>query len=148
MSSHTRLRTTCEPGPSYSLTHRHSLRLTSGFDMRALALAGSLLLIATVAEAGPKKKGGAARPAPAAAPAAAPAPSPEAAPAPSADASGGGAPGVRGPTRIDFDDRLIQGQSNKSGSVYLYDRKELKVRSMIKKRDNFRDEIVGSLYDT
>ena len=55
---------------------------------------------------------------------------------------------VRGPTRIDFDDRLIQGQSNKSGAVYLYDRKELKIRSMIKKRENFRDEIVGSLYDT
>jgi hypothetical protein len=55
---------------------------------------------------------------------------------------------VRGPTRIDFDDRLIQGQTNKSGAVYLYDRKELKIRSMIKKRENFRDEIVGSLYDS
>jgi len=55
---------------------------------------------------------------------------------------------VRGPTRIDFDDRLIQGQTNKSGAVYLYDRKELKIRSMIKKRENFREEIVGSLYDT
>ncbi len=53
----------------------------------------------------------------------------------------------RGPTRIDFDDRLIQGQTNKSGAVYLYDRKELKTRSMIKKRESFRDEIVGSLYD-
>lgn len=59
-----------------------------------------------------------------------------------------GAPPTRGPTRIDFDDRLIQGQSNKSGAVYLYDRKELKIRSMIKKRESFRDEIVGSLYDT
>jgi hypothetical protein len=75
-----------------------------------------------------------------------PTPLPEAAPAPAADSSG--APAVRGPTRIDFDDRLIQGQSNKSGAVYLYDRKELKIRSMIKKRENFRDEIVGSLYDT
>lgn len=73
-------------------------------------------------------------------------PAPEAA-APSAP-SDSGAPAVRGPTRIDFDDRLIQGQSNKSGAVYLYDRKELKIRSMIKKRENFRDEIVGSLYDT
>jgi hypothetical protein len=54
---------------------------------------------------------------------------------------------TRGPTRIDFDDRLIQGQTNKSGAVYLYDRKELKTRSMIKKRESFRDEIVGSLYD-
>lgn len=58
------------------------------------------------------------------------------------------APGTRGPARIDFDDRLIQGQSNKSGAVYLYDRKELKIRSMVKKRENFREEIVGSLYDT
>ncbi len=72
-------------------------------------------------------------------------PSPEPAPSASADS---GAPAVRGPTRIDFDDRLIQGQTNKSGAVYLYDRKELKIRSMIKKRENFRDEIVGSLYDT
>lgn len=54
----------------------------------------------------------------------------------------------RGPTRIDFDDRLIQGQSNKSGSVYLYDRKELKTRSMVKKRESFRDEIITSLYDS
>lgn len=70
-------------------------------------------------------------------------------PEPSAAATGAeGGPAVRGPTRIDFDDRLIQGQSNKSGAVYLYDRKELKIRSMIKKRENFRDEIVGSLYDT
>lgn len=114
--------------------------------MRSFLFAGSLLiLIAHAAEAGPKKKPKPAAPAPVAAPSApAGAPSADAAPA----AGGDGATGVRGPTRIDFDDRLIQGQSNKSGAVYLYDRKELKVRSMIKKRDNFRDEIVGSLYDT
>lgn len=57
------------------------------------------------------------------------------------------APPTRGPTRIDFDDRLIQGQTNRSGSVYLYDRKELKTRSMVKKRESFRDEIVSSVYD-
>ncbi|MEW5740897.1 MAG: hypothetical protein AB1938_18400 [Myxococcota bacterium] len=107
------------------------------------ALCALALFVALAAEAGPKKKPGK-KPAPAAAPAAAPAPAPEA--APSGDS--GGAPGVRGPTRIDFDDRLIQGQTNKSGAVYLYDRKELKIRSMIKKRENFRDEIVGSLYDS
>jgi hypothetical protein len=64
-----------------------------------------------------------------------------------APANEGAAPTARGPSRIDFDDRLIQGQTNKSGAVYLYDRKELKGRSMIKKRESFRDEIVGSLYD-
>jgi len=69
-------------------------------------------------------------------------------PAAPATASAGGAPPQRGPTRIDFDDRLIQGQSNKSGAVYLYDRKELKQRSMIKKRETFREEIVGAVYDS
>jgi hypothetical protein len=88
--------------------------------------------------------------APAAATRKTPAPAPAAAPTnePAPAAEQGGAPGVRGPSRIDFDDRLIQGQTNKSGAVYLYDRKELKIRSMIKKRENFRDEIVGSLYDS
>lgn len=57
-----------------------------------------------------------------------------------------GAPS-RGPTRIDFDDRLIQGQTNKSGAVYLYDRKELKQRSMVKVRESFREEIVQTIYD-
>ncbi|MCA2980315.1 MAG: hypothetical protein INH37_18750, partial [Myxococcaceae bacterium] len=67
---------------------------------------------------------------------------------PAAAAPDSAAPAApRGPARIDFDDRLIQGQSNKSGAVYLYDRKELKVRSMVKKRESFRDEIVGTLYE-
>ena len=57
-------------------------------------------------------------------------------------------PPSRGPTRIDFDDRLVQGQTNKSGAVYLYERKELKQRSMVKKRDSFRDEIISSVYDS
>ena len=67
--------------------------------------------------------------------------------APAASASNA-PPGQRGPTRIDFDDRLIQGQRNTAGAVYLYDRKELKQRSMIKKRESFREEIVGAVYDS
>lgn len=54
---------------------------------------------------------------------------------------------TRGPARIDFDDRLIQGQTNKSGAVYLYDRKQLKTRSMIRERESFRSEILSTLYD-
>src|SRR5438045_9398800 len=54
------------------------------------------------------------------------------------EAPAGAPPPTRGPTRIDFDDRLIQGQTNKSGAGYLYDRKELKTKSMIKTRDSFR----------
>lgn len=111
-----------------------------------LALSAVVALTSASSQAAPKKK-----PAPPPARKAAPAPA-AASPAPAetapASADSAGAPATRGPTRIDFDDRLIQGQSNKSGAVYLYDRKELKIRSMIKKRENFRDEIVGSLYDT
>lgn len=53
---------------------------------------------------------------------------------------------VRGPNRIEFGERLIQGQTNKSGAVYLYDRKELKTPSMIKKRESFREEILATIY--
>lgn len=56
-------------------------------------------------------------------------------------------PPSRGPTRLDFDDRLIQGQTNKSGAVYLYDRKELKTRSMIRERESFRSETLSTVYD-
>lgn len=92
---------------------------------------------------------------PAAKPAAKPTPPPEekaAAPAPATTGAGpAGAPtgdvavGPRGPTRIDFDDRLIQGQTNKSGAVYLFDRKELTVRSMVRQRTSFRDQIVKDI---
>ena len=109
----------------------------------ALVLA---LVFSVTAMAGPKAKK---HDAPAAAKKTAPnlklKPVEDAAPDPQPQASG--AIPTRGPTRIDFDDRLIQGQTNKSGAVYLYDRKELKQRSMIKTRDSFRDEIVSTVYD-
>jgi len=58
---------------------------------------------------------------------------------------GGGAP--HGPQRIDFDDRVIEGQSNKSGAVYLYDRKDLQVESMVKQPSTFRQEIAKGLFE-
>lgn len=64
-----------------------------------------------------------------------------------ANATASSAPPSRGPARIDFDDRLIQGQTNKSGAVYLYDRKELKTRSMIRERESFRTETLATVYD-
>jgi hypothetical protein len=65
--------------------------------------------------------------------------------APASEVSAATAP--RGPTRIDFDDRLVQGQSNKSGAVYLFDRKESALRSMVHRRTSFRDEIVKDVLD-
>jgi hypothetical protein len=48
---------------------------------------------------------------------------------------------LRGPTRVTFETVDLKGQLNRSGAVYLYDRKELSTRSMVKTPDNFRDEI-------
>jgi hypothetical protein len=116
------------------------------------AIAAFVFTAAPTADAAGKKRGGAAKPAPAA-PVKRGAPNVkikpvEEAPTESPAQASGAPPPSRGPTRIDFDDRLIQGQTNKSGAVYLYDRKELKTRSMIKKRESFREEIVGSIYDS
>ncbi|MEL7371624.1 MAG: hypothetical protein AAFN74_22060 [Myxococcota bacterium] len=68
------------------------------------------------------------------------APAPAAAPTPSTG-------GFRGPTRIDFDDRLIQGQTNKSGAVYLFDRKETGISSMVRRRKSFRHLTIETIYD-
>jgi hypothetical protein len=52
---------------------------------------------------------------------------------------------TRGPARLDFDDRLVQGQTNKAGAIFLYDRKTLPLRSMVRTRTNFRDQIEDEL---
>jgi len=62
-------------------------------------------------------------------------------PPPQAEAASASTMQTRGPTRLDFDDRVVQGQGSKIGAVYLYDRKSLPLRSMVRKRENFRDQI-------
>jgi hypothetical protein len=52
-----------------------------------------------------------------------------------------------GPRTIDFDERAIEGQTNKSGAVYLYDRKDLAVKSMVKQPSTFRSEIAKGLLE-
>ena len=80
---------------------------------------------------------------PQAAPEAVPSPSEtrHSTPPPQAEAADTGTMQTRGPTRLDFDDRVVQGQGSKVGAVYLYDRKSLPLRSMVRKRENFRDQI-------
>ena len=110
---------------------------------RAAPACGALLSATLAAGKGKKPAKAPAKPAPAATEdkSAAAAPSSAPAGAPTGDV----AVGPRGPTRIDFDDRLIQGQTNKSGAVYLFDRKELSVRSMVRQRTSFRDQIVKDI---
>jgi hypothetical protein len=86
-------------------------------------------------------------------PKAAAAPAQTAAPAAGAPvqaAPAAAAPGpmqARGPTRIDFDDRLLQGQTNKLGAVYLYQRKAPAQPSLLTRRTSFRDEIARDLLE-
>lgn len=103
----------------------------------------AVLLTSSSAAAKPKRG----KPAAAAAKAE-PAAAAKAEPAP---AAGGGAeaeePGRRGPARIEFDDRLVQGQTNKANAIYLFERRESALRSLLKKRTNFHDEIDEMLED-
>lgn len=72
---------------------------------------------------------------------------------PAADTAGGGGEGGggelmgtrRGPARVDFDDRLIQGQTNKSGAIYIFERKNSEIHSMVRRRTSFREEILRSI---
>ncbi len=44
--------------------------------------------------------------------------------------------------RIDFGNAFIMGQTIKSGAVYLLKRKKSEIKSMLKKREHFREEIM------
>lgn len=111
----------------------------------ALGLCATLLGASTASAAKPNKRG---KPA-AAAKADTPVPKADAAPstAPAAGAAEGDEPGRRGPARIEFDDRLVQGQTNKANAIYLFERRESALRSLLKKRTNFHDEIDEMLED-
>jgi hypothetical protein len=47
--------------------------------------------------------------------------------------------------RIDFGNSYIMGQRIKSGAVYIMHRKKSNIRSMLKSRENYRDEILENL---
>jgi len=47
--------------------------------------------------------------------------------------------------RIDFGNAYIMGQSIKSGAVYLMHRKKSDIKSMLKSREDYRDEILENL---
>jgi hypothetical protein len=108
----------------------------------ALAFCGVLLAAASPAEAAPRKKRpSSSQTAPAPKPAAR-TPDPEPA-TPSGEAAGA----RRGPSRIEFDDRLVQGQTNKANAIYLFERRESALRSLLKKRTNFHAEMDEMLED-
>jgi hypothetical protein len=64
-----------------------------------------------------------------------------------ASAQAAPAGGYRGPTRVDFDDRLIKGQTTKADSVYIYDRQQIEIRSLVMKARTFRPKIIRSVFE-
>jgi len=120
---------------------------------RALFVALAFVFLALPAEAAkaqPKKKAPAKIQLPKSRNGTQPKAEPKAAPAPEeskAPPPAGLSEELRGPTRIDFDDRLIQGQTNKSGAVYLFDRKETGISSMVRRRKSFKQLTLGTVYD-
>ncbi|MBK8482507.1 MAG: hypothetical protein IPL40_15305 [Proteobacteria bacterium] len=53
---------------------------------------------------------------------------------------------LRRGARVEFDGRLVQGQTAKSGAIYLFARKRSELRSMIVERTNYRTEILQTVY--
>ncbi len=54
----------------------------------------------------------------------------------------------KGPSnRIDFGNSYVQGQSIKSGAVYLMNRKKNQIQSMLEKRESYRDDILADYPD-
>jgi hypothetical protein len=62
-------------------------------------------------------------------------------------AQNAGGSGYRGPTRVDFDDRLIKGQTTKADSVYIYDRQTIEIRSLVMKARTFRPKIIRAVFE-
>lgn len=46
-----------------------------------------------------------------------------------------------GPSRIEFDDRLIQGQTNKANAIYLFERRASELRTLVKTRKHYHREM-------
>jgi hypothetical protein len=76
----------------------------------------------------------------------APAPEPEPAADPAADPAAAGGPSLRRTTRVEFDAQLIKGQTTKAGEVQILERKDSELKSMVKRRTSFREEIIHTVF--
>jgi hypothetical protein len=53
---------------------------------------------------------------------------------------------LRRTTRIEFDAQLIKGQTTKAGEVQILERKDTELKSMVKRRTSFREEIIHTVF--
>ena len=52
---------------------------------------------------------------------------------------------LRKGSRVEFDGRLVHGQTAKSGAIYLFARKRSELKSMVEERTNYRKEILRTI---
>lgn len=57
------------------------------------------------------------------------------------------AQGYQGPARVNFDERLIKGQTTKAGSVYIFDRKQTQISSLVSRVRKFRQKIILTVFE-
>lgn len=110
--------------------------------LRAAALAGGLALLPTAGMAAPKAPAKRQAPVRRKAP---PAPKTKAKP-PAPPAEEGDGQAIRRGERVEFDARLIQGQTAKAGAVYLFERVSSDLSSMVQERKSYRREIVEEVF--
>jgi hypothetical protein len=71
---------------------------------------------------------------------------PEEAPPPAPPPASEEARALQRGERVEFDGRLIQGQTAKAGAVYLFARVSTNLKSMVKERSTFREKIVRTVF--
>ncbi len=54
-------------------------------------------------------------------------------------------PSLKRARHMEFDERLIMGQSLKSGALYLFERKDSEIQTMLKIRRDYREELLAPL---
>ena len=63
----------------------------------------------------------------------------------SADDGGASVRTLKRARHMEFDERLIMGQSLKSGALYLFERKDSEIQTMLKIRRDYRQELLAPL---
>jgi len=47
---------------------------------------------------------------------------------------------------VDFDERLIKGQTTKAGAVYIFDRQTIEPRPLVRRERSFRALIIRTVF--
>lgn len=66
--------------------------------------------------------------------------------APLSGAHAAGSGGL-GPSRVDFDDRLVKGQRSNSGGIYIFARQSVELKDMVQKPRSYRQRIIKTVFE-